>query len=166
MRTLYLLSVYLHILMAILWLGSMLFLGIGIVPLLRRPEYRTLAPELLGAIGMRLRYLGWLAVSLLFLTGLFNLSYRLGGLKELLTSSFWSSPYGSLLAQKLLFVFLVMLLTAYHDFSLGPRTLERLQRDPEDPVGLRLRRQASWLGRLTVLFSLVILYFAIRLVRG
>lgn len=162
----YWISVYLHILLALVWIGSMVFLGIGILPLLRREEYRNLAPRFLTLVGIRLRYLGWTAILGLIVTGLFNLHFRGVLFSQLLSTSFWSTPYGRILGTKLLFVLLLVGVTLIHDLALGPAATRILEEAPDSPKALRLRKQASLLGRVAVGLSLVILYWAIRLVRG
>lgn len=55
MHTLYLVSVWLHIVAAMTWIGGMIFLVAVLVPMLRRPERRAQAAELFGILGVRFR---------------------------------------------------------------------------------------------------------------
>ena len=74
-HALYLVSVWLHVLAAVLWLGGMLFLVVAVVPVLRRME-RGPAAALMHAVGVRFRAAGWVCFALLLLTGTFNLAMR------------------------------------------------------------------------------------------
>lgn len=76
MRTLYLVSVWLHIVAAMAWVGGMLFLVTVLVPLLRTPAMRPQAAELFNALGRRFRIVGWVAIGTLVVTGLFNVTMR------------------------------------------------------------------------------------------
>jgi len=163
---LYLLSMWLHILAAAAWIGGMLFLVLVIVPLLRRPELRAQAAQLVRQTGRRFRTVGWAALWILLLTGTFNLLYRGIGLEALARLEFWQGPFGRALAIKLALVAVVLLLSGVHDFFVGPRATEAWQSDPGSARALRLRRSASWMGRLNLLLALVIVAMAVILVRG
>ncbi|GIX49395.1 MAG: hypothetical protein KatS3mg131_3606 [Candidatus Tectimicrobiota bacterium] len=76
MRLLYLLSVWLHLLAAAVWIGGMAFLTLVLVPIVRQPEHRAQAPLLMHRTGRRFRTVGWTCLLVLFFTGLVNLVYR------------------------------------------------------------------------------------------
>jgi len=75
MKALYLISVWLHILAAMLWLGGMLYLVFVLVPVLRRKRYGGIAGRFLHEMGVQFRNLGWICFALLFASGTFNLTY-------------------------------------------------------------------------------------------
>ncbi|MFQ5795545.1 MAG: hypothetical protein ACE5JP_10915 [Candidatus Bipolaricaulia bacterium] len=77
MHVLYLLSVWLHILAAAIWIGGMVFLALILVPVTRRPEHRGIAVSLIHWTGVRFRWVGWICLGLLLLSGIFNLAYLL-----------------------------------------------------------------------------------------
>jgi putative copper resistance protein D len=166
MRTLYFITVGLHLLTAIFWIGGLLFLALAVVPVVRRPAFRALSPALLEAIGLRFRSLGWIAMGVLVLTGLINLFARGVTPALLMDPAFWGGTFGRALAGKLLTVALVIGLNALHDFWAGPRATRALAVDPEGVEAARWRRLASWLARLTLLASLGALIFAVFMVRG
>lgn len=166
MRTLYLLSVWLHILAAAVWIGGMLFLALVLVPALRRPTYRGTAQRLIYETGLRFRAVGWTALALLVLSGVFNLTFRGYTWDDLWAGGLWQGPFGRTLALKLVLVAFILALTALHDFVLGPRASARLMEDPDSPEARRLRLRASWIGRLNLLLSLLVLALAVALVRG
>ncbi len=75
MRALYLLSVWIHILAATVWIGGMLFLVLVVVPWLRKGK-RPDAAVFLRETGTRFRNVGWICFALLAVTGTFNLWMR------------------------------------------------------------------------------------------
>ncbi len=63
-------SVSLHILAACVWVGGMIFLAAVVLPILRQPGYRSVAVPLIQAAGIRFRWVGWMALGTLVLTGI------------------------------------------------------------------------------------------------
>jgi putative copper resistance protein D len=166
MHTLYTLSVFVHIAAACAWIGSMIFFAAAVVPVVRRPEYRGMYAELVRRIGARYRALGWTCIVVLVATGVSNLILRGIGVTQLSSGAFWSTDVGRALGGKLVAVFLVVLATAAHDILFGAKAMRRVEQDPASPQAQRSRRLASWLGRLTLLLSLVVLLLAVWMVRG
>lgn len=138
----------------------------GVVPVTRRPEYRMAAPELIHRTGMRFSVLGWICLGLLVLSGVFNLAYRGVTWAMLSSAVFWEGPFGRALGFKLLFVTAILGLSAAHDFYIGPRAAALWQSQPNSPEAIRLRRHASWIGRINLLLALLVVAFAVMLVRG
>lgn len=165
MHTLYLVSVWLHILAAMTWVGGMIFLVVVIVPMLRKPEMRERAGELFGVLGARFRVVGWIALGTLVLTGVFNTLQRGYRLEQLFSGAVFVGSWGHILELKLAFVWLVLVLGAIHDFWLGPRATRLLREGAPAPERERARRLASVLGRTTFAFSLAIVGLAVALVR-
>jgi uncharacterized membrane protein len=163
----YQLSVYLHILSAVVWIGGMLFLALVIVPATRgRPASERGA--LLGVLGRRFRTVGWLCIGLLIATGILNAGFRGLSWESFLSGRFLESWFGQVLAVKLGVVALMIAISYYHDFVLGPASVRLLERSDPSQANetARLRRQASWLGRLNTLLALAVLALAVFLVRG
>jgi len=160
----YLFSVWLHILAATVWIGSMIFLGLAVVPLLRRPEFAPVRTKMLYQLGLRFRWIGWAVLLLLMVTGIVNIGYRGYGWDDLWSGALWQGSWGRILAWKLGLVLLVVLISAVHDFYLGPRTMRLMEQG--ETSAERLRRTASYLGRFMTLLSLLILLLAVLLVRG
>ena len=166
MHLFYLFSVWLHIVAAAVWIGGMVFLGVVLVPVIRRPESRDIAASLFQWTGRRFRWVGWVCLILLLLSGTFNLAYRGLDWSDLWSGEIWQGPFGRALAFKLLVLFLVLLLSALHDFVMGPRATALWQRNPASEEAMRLRRQVSWIGRLNLFLALVMVALGIVLVRG
>jgi len=166
LHAIYLFSVWLHILAAVVWIGGMIFLSLILLPVIRRPEFRTAAPLLVHFSGVRFRWVGWLCLFLLVLTGAFNLVYRGIAWEELASGYFWQSEFGAILGVKLLLAAGVLALSVAHDFFIGPKASALGRADPGSPEAVRLRRQASWIGRLNLLLALTIVAFGLMLMRG
>lgn len=165
MHTLYLLSVYLHVLAAMTWLGGMIFLVVVIVPMLRKPELRDRAIELVHLLGIRFRTVGWAALGTLVVTGVFNVAHRGYGLAELATGSLFAGHWGRTLAHKLTLVAVILVISAVHDFWVGP-TATRLAREGAPPAQReKFRKAASVMGRVNFALALAVVALAITLVR-
>jgi hypothetical protein len=61
---------------------------------------------------------------------------------------------------------LVLLVSAVHDFAIGPRATAAIGRDPTSPEARALRRRASLLGRVNVVLALVLVAAGVMIVRG
>ena len=166
MYLLYLFSIWLHILAAAVWIGGMVFVALVLVPVIRRPENQGVAASIVQLTGLRFCWAGWLCLILLFLTGFFNVLYRGFAIPDLLSGRLWESSFGVVLALKLLFFGAVLVLSGVHDFTIGPRATALWRTDPSSPESRKLRRQASWIGRLNLLLALLIVALGITLVRG
>jgi len=167
---LYQLSVFLHILSAVIWIGGMLFLALVVVPV-TRPLPPGERAALVGAVGRRFRAVGWACIAVLLVTGVVNTGYRGVTLENLFTAALWSSPFGTTLALKLGGVAVMLALSVYHDFAIGPRSVRVLEQATVPGSAAlaearRLRRLASIVGRAEAILALVVLVLAIMLVRG
>jgi len=135
---------WLHVLAAIVWIGGMLFIALVLVPVTRRLPDPALRARLVQEAGRRFRTVAWIALGLLFATGLANL---------------WLRPY--LLAAprfhwKLGLVVLALVLSAVHDFVLGPRAGR-----PGAHPSARVR--ASWLARVNTIVVLAVVLLGLTL---
>ena len=164
MSSLFFVSVTLHLLAAMLWLGGTFFLAIVGAPVLRRVEPASLRSELFRRMGVRFRAVGWIAIVVLIVTGLLNLGLRgMLDVETLGSASFWQGRYGRTLAWKLAIVASMISLAAVHDFVLGPRASRIAPGSPEAPVA---RRRAAWLARLNAGLGIALVAVAVRLARG
>ena len=131
---------------AITWIGGMLFIALVLVPAARRLEDQALRARLVQTTGLRFRTVGWVAIGVLVVTGLLNL---------------WMHPVllsSTRFHWKLGLVVLALILSAFHDFVLGPRAGAR----GADPSA---RVRASWIARINVLVVLVIVALGLSLFR-
>lgn len=164
MHTWYLITVWVHILAAAVWIGSMVFLGIAVVPLLRTPDLANVRTTLLQRLGLRFRWIGWGLLLVLIATGVANVGFRGYTWSHLWDGTLWQGTWGRMLAWKVGLVGLMLVVNGVHDFYLGPRATQQIESG--DASAETARRAASYLGRLVVLLSLVILALAVMLVRG
>ncbi len=164
MSTLYYLNVTVHLLAALFWLGGMFFLALVGAPVLRKVNPPPLRARLFHALGVRFRSAGWLAIVVLVATGVVNLWFW-GALSPdvLRSGEFWSTAWGRALAWKLVAVAAMILVSAVHDFVLGPAA-SRLESG--SPEASRARLRASWAARINALLGIVVVLAAVRLARG
>jgi len=135
---------WVHVLSAITWIGGMLFIALVLVPVSRRLGDASLRTRLVQETGRRFRTIGWHALALLVVTGLLNL---------------WLQPFllrSPRFHWKLGLAVLALLLSAFHDFVLGPRA-----GIPGADPSVRLR--ASWIARLNVVVALAIVLLGLSL---
>lgn len=166
MQAFYLLLVWLHILAAAIWIGGTVFLVLVLVPVTRSPVYRDVAAALFQGIGMRFRWVGWACFGVLLLSGALILAYRGFGWAGVWSGRVFLGPFGNSLGFKLFLVTIILLISAVHDFLIGPRAVAYWQANPTSLEASRFRRQASWLGRLNLLLGLIVVAFGVILVRG
>jgi uncharacterized membrane protein len=137
---------WLHVLAAVTWIGGMLFIALVLVPAARRLEDPALRTRLVHDVGLRFRTIGWVAIGVLVVTGLLNL---------------WMHPVllsASRFHWKVGLVVLALILSAFHDFVLGPRA----GAPGADPSA---RVRASWIARINVLVVLAIVALGLSLFR-
>lgn len=163
---LYMFLVWLHILVATLWVGGMLFLVFVVVPWLRTPGGRKNAGVFLRETGVRFRNVAWWCFGILFVTGAANLWYRGVRLENFVESRWLASPFGQSVVRKLGLFVLVLLISAVHDFVVGPRATAAIIADPRSEEAQVARKRASILGRVNVLLALAIVALAVTIVRG
>ena len=165
MQALYLFSVWLHILAATAWVGGIFFLVLVVVPWLRSGG-TTQAGTFLRETGERFRNVGWACFAIVLVTGTFNLWVRGVRLADFARPEWLSSPFGKTVLLKLGAFVLVLVVSAIHDFVVGPKATAAITRDPRSPEAARFRRRASLLGRLNALLALVLVALAVMIVRG
>ena len=158
MHFLYLTSVWLHIVAAAVWIGGMAFFSLVMVPMIRQ---LGLSAAVVQWAGVRFRLVGWICLALMLLTGTVNIALRGIGWSDL-----WGGPLRATLGVKLIFVAAMLVVSALHDFVIGPRAGVLLRNDPTSVEAQRLRRMASWIGRINFLFALVVAALGVMFVRG
>ena len=165
-NALHLVSIWLHILAATIWIGGMAALGLLLVPLLRQERFEDVARPLLYQSALRFRWIGWGALGVLVVTGLINVRVQGVPWSAWLDLGFWTTTWGAALGWKILLVLLTLAVSAVHDFHFGPKAIRLMRTAPESAEAERMRWWSSWLGRGTLDLSLAILWFAILRPRG
>ena len=166
MDMLYVAAVFLHIVAAAIWVGGMLFFAIVLVPVVRLPQYRAAAADLVHRTGMRFRYLGWSAIGVIVVTGAYAAAYRGVGLAELSSASFWANGFGRTFGIKLAVFFVMVVVSLLHDLSMGKEATKLLRAEPMSPKAARVRDNARRAGRLNLVLALAIVVLAVMMVRG
>lgn len=166
MSALQFVALLLHILAAVVWIGGMVFLGVVLIPALRGAALGPERVQLVHRTGVRFRNLGWTCLLVLIATGAVNLTRWGVDWSRFTSGALWSSTWGRILAVKLGLVAGALVLSAVHDFIVGPGATARARRAPGSPEARRWRRLAGWMGRLNLLLGIAIVALAIMLVRG
>lgn len=149
--------VWLHVLAAIAWIGGMIFISLVLAPALRKLPQNTRS-EWFQTIGAAAKAVGWIAVLILLVTGVLNVFHL---------QIQWNTLIGRLLIMKLTLVMLIIVLSALHDFILGPILAARFQASAvHDPSTLRLRRLVPWLARINLVLALGVIYLAVLIARS
>lgn len=156
--------VTLHVLAAMVWIGGILFFAMVGAPALRRVEPPELRAQLFEVMGMRFRYVGWGAVTLLLVTGTWIMQVR-GWLAwgVLSNADFWRGATGTALGWKLGLVTVMLVLNLWHDIALSPEKARDLAQRPD---GAAVRRRLILLARLGGLAAIGVAIAAVRLVRA
>jgi len=162
----YYLSVFIHITSAIFWIGGMLFTVAVLVPASRHKLLKNKKGEFFTLVGEKFSRISWVLFVVLIVTGITNLLTRGYSIEQLLTGAFWVQIFDGYLLIKLLIFGLVLIVSGIHDFYAGPKAAELMDKHPDHPQTKRVRKFSSWLGRLNLVLGLVILYYAMRLLRG
>ncbi len=165
----YQVAVFIHLLAAMTWIGGTLFLIMVMVPLSRGIiEPPALGIRVLTQAARRFRVVAWASIILLVITGAFIATdqWRIT-LDVFLTGG---GHFVRVLQIKVGLVALIIVLSAVHDFVLGPRiagALERARSGGEPTSGLmRGRLGLVWLARFNLLLVLAIVALAIVMTRG
>jgi putative copper export protein len=156
-----LLTVWLHLVAAVAWIGGMLFLSLVLAPLVRS---RKAVPEFMALFrtaALRFRLVVYGAIVVLLVSGPILLHAR--GL------SLWDpTPWPSVLRVKLGMIVLLLILTVVHDLILGPR-MRAIGAKPQEERSRREQtvvRLSPWLPRLSLMLALAILFAAALLARS
>jgi uncharacterized membrane protein len=151
------LTLWLHMLATVAWLGGLAAIAILVLP----AASRTLAPpdqlELIEAIQSRLEPLAWFSLALLVVTGLFQLSVNPHYDGFLATTGGWSLA----ILTKHILVVIMIVASAVQTWEVLPAIrrglLRREQGSLKTPELQRLQRNEAWLLRLNIALSVLIL---------
>ena len=147
-----LLALWIHLLGMAVWLGGVLYQSHILLPMARQTGAGTFAEA-----ARRQRPIGWTALGLVVLTGLYNVT-RLGPLDQVMQSG-----AGLLLAGKFMLVLVLIAVAAQRDFTLLVRLGLALQTN-EDPAPTL--RAIAWLDRIMIVLALVIVYLGLAVSRS
>ena len=144
-------SLFLHIVAAMFWVGGMLFLTLVIAPFLVSLKDPQKKSEIYQVVGGSFRFFGWIAIIILLVTGPINLYYLGVTPSMLIDPAFHATAYGRTVMIKLALVCLIVISSLLHDFWIGP--------------GARKSRKystvAKIVGRSNLLVALLIVLMAV-----
>ncbi len=159
--------IVIHVLAAFIWLGGMFFIALVAVPTLRKLEPLEKRIELLSDTARRFRRISWIAVSVLLITGVIN-AINHGVTTEMIsTGKIFLSNFGTILTVKVVLVLIMLVLSAIHDFFLGPKMVDIMSVGVSNPESLqrikKYRRFVSWLARVNVILGILVITCAVML---
>lgn len=160
MKEIYLISVFLHILAAMLWVGGNLFMVVVLVPAIKNHPDKA---QLFKSTGMKFRTAGYIALAVLFITGIFNMYYR--GV-DFTWNSLTQHAIGEIGLYKIVLFLVIVFFSGLHDYLSGKKAVEKWIENPNSPEIPKLRRKARFLGRINFLISLILVILGIVMVRG
>ena len=145
-RWVYLVSVWIHLIAAMAWVGGMVLFVVAVRPAARLLDADTRV-AFLTDFGQRLGTVSGYALPTLALTGAFNLWARGVRPADLVRIEWLHTTFGHLVAVKIVLVALAIALSIAH-------------------ARLHDRRHARLLGRLTLVVALAIVALAVGIVRS
>ncbi len=149
------LTYWFHMLAAVTWIGSLLCIALLVLPASIRALKAADQLALIEAIQKRLEPIGWFSVSLLVVTGLFQMSVNPHYNGFLSTSSQWSLA----ILTKHVLVATLIAVSAMHTWDVLPAIRRSLmKKDKADPVALAaLQRKETVLLRTSIVLALLVL---------
>jgi len=159
--------VLVHVISAMVWLGGMFFLSLVLFPALKKFEPGEKRTRVISLTANRFRKVSWIAIFILLVTGIFNV-LNLGITTETIFSGgFLSSQLGKILSIKVSLVLVMIILSASHDFILGPRYSGLVSSQKPDIHTLseieKRRKITSWLARLNIIIAVLVVACAVML---
>jgi uncharacterized membrane protein len=164
----YQLNVWLHILMAAVWTGGLIYTAAVVVPFAIGHETQE-RQRILRGLARRFRWIGWGSIIVLIITGLGNLILRLSPIRigqlfngEAFNPDLVDRFIAVWLPWKLLLVAVMIGLMLFHDIT-SVRASKRYEGSPDAAPGNRAGSRAA---ALATLVAIAVLYVSVRLVRG
>ena len=151
---------WLHLLATVTWIGSLVSISVLVLPISKRALQPVDELALLDGIQKRLEPIAWFSVSLLVVTGLFQMSVNPHYNGFLSTSGQWSL---AILSKHILVATLVAV-SAVHTWDVLPamrRALMRKQKANEEEVVRLQRRERALLRASLILAGLILLATAV-----
>lgn len=150
------LAYWLHMLATVVWIGGLVTLVILVLPVAKRLLEPDLFAQFLEGLQRRLDPLGWLSLSVLLVTGLFQMSANPNYNGLLSISNRWAA---SILIKHVLFLGMIAV-SAYMTWGLFPairRNALLKAKGTDVKEGGDLERREIFLLRLNLLLSVLIL---------
>lgn len=149
---------WLHILAATVWVGPQFFLFLAAVPAVRTIEDQQVRARVMRIIVTRFGWMAWAALAVLVLTGISNIFQEANDFDHLLNFDYrWVNYF----AMKMVLVGIMVALTAYHSFVLGPRQLALNESAGASEAEVAsLRRTSMIISGTVLLLSILVIFVA------
>jgi copper resistance protein D len=161
-------NVWVHILMAAVWTGGLIYTAAVVVPFAISHETGE-RQRILRGLARRFRWIGWGSIVVLIITGLGNLIFRLSPIRisqlfngEAFNPDLVDRFIAIWLPWKLMLVAVMIGLMLFHDIT-SIRAAKRYEGASASAPGNRAGSRAA---ALATLVALAVLYVSVRLVRG
>lgn len=141
---------WLHLTAAIAWIGGMIFTGLILAPVARQDLPPQIRYPLFKKIGKRFSIMGWIALSILLVTGI----YKISPVWE--SMEIFTTPFGIFLLVKIGLVSMMITLSVLHDFIWGPRLGEMMQSKDSIEYRQTVHRISFW-SRVNVILGVLII---------
>ncbi len=149
---------WLHMLATVVWLGGLAAVALIVLPAARKALDEAAYSAMLAQIQTRLQNIGWFSLAILSVTGMFQMSASpsYNGFLAI------DSPWAAAILIKHLVVGLMILTSAYVTWGLLPviqRTalLRAAGQSVDSQQVERLQRRETWLLRINLLLSVLVL---------
>lgn len=152
MKLLYYLSLYLHLLAVIVWIGGMAFIVLIYVPMIRKEKMAINHPFVLASF-RRFRMVSWAALGVMLFTGLLLLFFYINSGENFNWNVF---------VLKGGIVTLILVLTVIHD-SLAEKTIRIIESSKPKRSGEINGSKDRLIGRVIFLLGLVVVFIALLL---
>jgi copper resistance protein D len=154
--------VWLHILMATVWVGGLIYTAAVVIPFAVSLGEKERQPVIRG-LARRFRRIGWGAIVLLALTGIINIYNRIDIIKETThgDSSVAIAAFMKLIGIKLALVLVMIGLMLYHDIT----SLRDARRSAESGAATQHNRGGSIAAAIATLLAVAILFVSVLIVR-
>ncbi len=162
--------VVIHIFSAIIWIGGAIFLALVMVPVARGMEPPAVGLMFLRKAAVRFRGIAWILLAILVVSGALALEGRGIGFDRFNDEGFWSTEIGTALLVKFVLVGVLLVMSGFHDFVLGPRVSDLIQQvgrgQPPPPSTVAARKRLVMLARINLLVAIATAVVGMMLVRG
>ncbi|MCZ7582038.1 MAG: hypothetical protein M5R36_01195 [Deltaproteobacteria bacterium] len=165
MRFLYLFDVYVHLLSAVILVGGGLFHLMFIGPILRGPDYQSVAGKIGAFVAKRWMIVRWHCLTLLTVTGFLALWYRGISPLDLFRGATYSNSYAHIAVTKIVVVILAVALNAFIDFSLA-KEMRRLMSEGRMEEAKTYGARIQAVVRVIVVVGLILVMLGLLLTRG
>ncbi len=160
---LYKISVIIHIISFSLWFGGTLFIAGVIIPVLKQ-ESIDIYGRIIEKTGKKFSLITWFLLFPAFvITGFLNAHVRTGTFNPFV----WNETQtGKLILFKLHLFFIILAVSAFHDFLAGPRATKIMREGGSAEEARKWRKIAGWAGRINFIFGIFMILAGTSIVRG